>query len=101
LDARDCALALGPDLGTVPMSGNTSRQHATTLAVLTEPWLTVKSVGKIVWSFFGDTSYWKISPKNSTSFRLRIGLPHWGVFESALVGSAMGLLQKQLRTTNR
>src|ERR1035437_7284784 len=37
LDARDCVLAVGPDLDTVPTSGNTSRQQAKILAVLNEP----------------------------------------------------------------
>jgi hypothetical protein len=63
LDARDCVLALGPVLDTVPTSGNTSRQQAKILAVLNEPRLPVEFVGKIVWSFFGDTSLLKDIPK--------------------------------------
>jgi hypothetical protein len=62
---------------TVPTSGNTSRQQARILAVLNEPRLPIPNVRKSFWSFFGDIQVSRISPKNSTSFCLRIGFPLW------------------------
>jgi len=51
LDARDCVLALGPDLDTVPTSGNTSRQHARILAVLTATQISIKKCLVFLWGY--------------------------------------------------
>jgi hypothetical protein len=56
-------LAFGPDLDTVPTSGNTSRQHARIPALLTEPRLPVPKCSKRVLVFLWEYLVIKDIPK--------------------------------------
>jgi hypothetical protein len=61
VDARDWVLAFGPDLDTVPTSGNTSRQQAKILAVLNESRLpNLKFLENLSGLSLGIVPLWKI-----------------------------------------
>jgi hypothetical protein len=72
---RDIALGFGTDLGTVPTSGNTSRQQAKTLAVLKGS-TSARLWGKpMAWLFFGDNLLKEYPQRIVPVFALEKGVP--------------------------